>query len=83
MSEAPITLQFGQQVSLPGHFDALVVLEAARSLAKEIGANAALAEPDLDHGTLKSRGGLPRAPALFGWQGLPTLLGDLNTALAA
>jgi hypothetical protein len=38
---------------------------------------------DLDHGTLKSRGGLPRALALFGKERLPTLLEELNTALAA
>ena len=35
-------------------------------IAEEIGANAALETDDLDHGTLKSRGGLPRALALFG-----------------
>lgn len=52
-------------------------------IADEIGANAALAEPDLDHGTLKSRGGLPRALALFGRDRLPILLEELNTALAA
>jgi hypothetical protein len=38
---------------------------------------------DLDHGTLKARGGLPRALALFGKDRLPTLLEELNTALAA
>jgi type I restriction enzyme R subunit len=54
-----------------------------RHIAEEIGANAALAQPDLDHGTLKSRGGLPRALALFGKEGLPALLDELNTALAA
>ena len=47
------------------------------------GANAVLAEPDLDNGTLKSRGGLPRALALFGKERLPALLEELNTALAA
>jgi type I restriction enzyme R subunit len=52
-------------------------------IAEEIGANAALTQPDLDHGTLKSRGGLPRALALFGKDHLPTLLEELNTALAA
>jgi type I restriction enzyme R subunit len=52
-------------------------------IADEIGANAALEPRDLDHGTLKSRGGLPRALALFGKEGLPTLLEELNTALAA
>lgn len=36
-------------------------------------ANAALAEPDLDNGTLESRGGLPRALALFGKERLPAL----------
>jgi type I restriction enzyme R subunit len=52
-------------------------------IAEEIGANAALETGDLDHGTLKSRGGLPRALALFGPDKLPTLLEELNTALAA
>lgn len=52
-------------------------------IAEEIGANAALAEPDLDHGTLKSRGGLPRALALFGKERLPALIEELNTTLAA
>jgi type I restriction enzyme, R subunit len=52
-------------------------------IADEIGANAALDTDDLDHGTLKSRGGLPRALALFGKDSLPTLLEELNTALAA
>lgn len=52
-------------------------------IAEEIGANAALESRDLDHGTLKSRGGLPRALALFGRDRLPTLLEELNTALAA
>jgi type I restriction enzyme R subunit len=52
-------------------------------LADEIGANAALETDDLDHGTLKSRGGLPRALILFGKDRLPTLLEELNTALAA
>ena len=52
-------------------------------IAEEIGANAALETDDLDHGTLKSRGGLPRALALFGKDRLPTLLEELNTALAA
>lgn len=51
--------------------------------ADEIGANAALETGDLDHGTLKSRGGQPRALALFGKDRLPTLLEELNTALAA
>src|ERR1043166_394750 len=49
-------------------------------IADEIGANAALETRDLDHGTLKSRGGLPRALALFGKDRLPTLLEELNTA---
>jgi type I restriction enzyme, R subunit len=52
-------------------------------IADEIGANAALETDDLDHGTLKSRGGLPRALALFGRERLPALLEELNTALAA
>jgi len=53
------------------------------SNGEEIGANAALEAKDLDHGTLKSRGGLPRALALFGKDRLPSLLEELNTALAA
>jgi type I restriction enzyme, R subunit len=52
-------------------------------IAEKIGANAALETRDLDHGTLKSRGGLPRALALFGKDRLPTLLEELNSALAA
>lgn len=52
-------------------------------IAEEIGANAAVETDDLDHGTLKSRGGLPRALAPFGRERLPTLLEELNTALAA
>ena len=52
-------------------------------IAEEIGANAALEAGDLDHGTLKSRGGLPRALALFGKNRLHVLLEELNTALAA
>jgi hypothetical protein len=80
---APIKHQFGQQVSRPGHFDAPVVRQAAASLAEEMGANAAQAEPDLDHGSLKSRGGRSRALALFGRERLPGLLEELNTALAA
>jgi len=52
-------------------------------IADEIGANAALEAGDLDHGTMKSRGGLPRAFALFGKDRLPSLLEELNTALAA
>lgn len=52
-------------------------------IAEEIGANAALETDDLDHGTLKSRGGLPRALALFGRERLPALLEELNSALAA
>lgn len=34
MADANTTLPIGQQVSLPGHFDTPVVLEAARALAK-------------------------------------------------
>lgn len=45
--------------------------------------SAALEIRDIDHGTLKSRGGPPRALALFGKNRLPTLLEELNTALAA
>ncbi|MCP5526918.1 MAG: DEAD/DEAH box helicase family protein [Verrucomicrobiales bacterium] len=52
-------------------------------IAEEIGANAALETRDLDHGTLKSRGGLPRALALFGKDRLSALLDELNIALAA
>ncbi len=52
-------------------------------IAEEIGANAALEADDLDHGTLRSRGGLPRALALFGRERLPALLEELNIALAA
>ena len=52
-------------------------------IAEEIGANAALEKEDLDHGTLKSRGGLPRALALFGRERLPALIEELNAALAA
>lgn len=52
-------------------------------IAEEIGANTALETDDLDHGTLKSRGGLPRALALFGRERLPILPDELNTALAA
>jgi type I restriction enzyme, R subunit len=52
-------------------------------IAEEIGANAALETRDLDHGTLKSRGGLPRALVLFGQDQLPMLLDELNTAIAA
>ncbi len=58
-------------------------LDPKSKFADEIGANAALETRDLDHGTLKSRGGLPRALALFGKDSLPTLLEKLNTALAA
>jgi type I restriction enzyme R subunit len=52
-------------------------------IAEEIGANAAIETNDLDHGTLKSRGGLPRALALFGRDRLTVLLDQLNEALAA
>ncbi len=52
-------------------------------IAEEIGANAALETKDLDHGTLKSRGGLPRALALFGRDRLSMLLDELNEAIAA
>ena len=52
-------------------------------IADEIGTNAALTPADLDHGTLKSHGGLPRALALFGPERLPQLLEDLNNTLAA
>ena len=52
-------------------------------IAEEIGTNAALEATDLDHGTLKSRGGLPRALALFGKDRLLTLLEELNTAMSA
>ncbi len=52
-------------------------------IADEIGANAALTPADLDHGTLRSRGGLPRAMALFGADRLSQLLEDLNNTLAA
>ena len=52
-------------------------------IADEIGAKAALETDDLDHGTLKSRGGLPRALALFGKDRLHTLLEELYTSLAA
>jgi type I restriction enzyme R subunit len=52
-------------------------------IAEEIGANAALAQIDLEHGSLKSRGGLPRALALFGKDRLSMLLEELNTLLAA
>ena len=34
MADAPTALPIAQQVSLPGHFDVPVVLEAARPLAK-------------------------------------------------
>jgi hypothetical protein len=51
-------------------------------LAEEIGAKAALETRGLDHGTLKPRGGLTRALALFGRERLPILLEELNTALA-
>ena len=52
-------------------------------IAGKIGANAALETTDLDHGTLKSRGGQPRALALFCKDRPPTLLEELNTALSA
>ena len=52
-------------------------------IAEEIGANAALEPEDLDHGTLKSRGGLPRALALFGKERVPEPLEEPNTILAA
>jgi len=52
-------------------------------IAQEIGVNAALTEQDLDRGTLKSKGGLPRALALFGREQLPDLLEELNTTLSA
>ena len=52
-------------------------------IAEEIGTNAALEATDLDHGTLKSRGGQPRALALFGKDRLLTLLEELNTAISA
>ena len=48
----------------------------------QLGANAALETGDLDHRTLKSRGGLPRPLALFGKDRFPVLLEELNTALA-
>jgi hypothetical protein len=34
MNDERVIRPVGQQVSLPGHFDALVMLEAARPLAK-------------------------------------------------
>jgi len=52
-------------------------------VAEEIGSNAALETDDLDHGPLKSRGGLPRALALFGKEGLAALLEELNAGLSA
>ena len=54
-----------------------------KQFADGIGANAALMLADLDHGTLKSRGGLPRTLALFGPERLPQLLEELNNTLAA
>jgi hypothetical protein len=48
------------------------------------GPGVALCEADdPDHGTLKSRGGLPRVLALFGKDRLPTLLEEPNIAPAA
>lgn len=57
--------------------------EFLRLIAEKIGANAALGVSDLDQGTLKSRGCLPRALALFGKDKLPALLEELNSALAS
>jgi type I site-specific restriction endonuclease len=50
---------------------------------RRLNLHAALETEDLEHGTLKSRGGLPRALALFDQERLPMLLEELNTALAA
>ncbi len=77
---SPHTLGFFNQNLVSSYTHEQAVLN---KVADEIGANAALETDDLDHGTLKSRGGLPRALALFGKERLPALLEELNTALAA
>lgn len=46
-------------------------------------ARRALTVADLDHRTLKARGGLPRALARFGRDALAALLDELNATLAA
>src|SRR5258707_8633846 len=64
-----ITLPIGQQVSLPGHFDVPVVLEAARPLGKGFECRVRLPDGTLDEAVLSAEeaaalaGALPDADA--------------------
>src|SRR5271156_2791052 len=74
MDAGHITLPVGQQVSLPGHFDVPVVLEAARPLAKGFECRVRLPDGSLDEAVISPE----EAIALAG--GIPT--GDNKTPLA-
>lgn len=52
MADATTSLPVGQQVSLPGHFDTLVVLEAARPLARGFECRVRLPDGTLDEAVI-------------------------------
>jgi superfamily II DNA or RNA helicase len=52
MGETTTSLPLGQQISLPGHFDTLVVLEAARPLAKGFECRVRLPDGTLDEAVI-------------------------------
>jgi len=62
MADAPTTLPIGQQVSLPGHFDVPVVLEAARPLGKGFECRVRLHDGTLDEAVISEQ----EAAALVG-----------------
>jgi hypothetical protein len=69
MPASSTTLPIGQQVSLPGHFDVSVVLEAARPLGKGFECRVRLPDGTLDEAVLSAEeaatlaGALPSADA--------------------
>src|SRR5205809_5940217 len=54
MASEQISLPIGKQVSLPGHFDVLVVLEAARPLGKGFECRVRLPNGTLDEAVLSA-----------------------------
>ncbi len=52
MDAGHITLPVGQEVSLPGHFDVPVILEAARPLAKGFECRVRLPDGTLDEAVI-------------------------------
>ena len=63
MADNQAPLPIGQQVSLPGHFDAPVVLEAARPLGKGYECQVRLPDGTLDEAVISEQGAAALAGA--------------------